>query len=195
MCYNVQMDNACNPQNRLIMVGKKVKEEDNREALATKDARDIIAEELALKGFFPSDLKKDKTYTVTAGNITQNVTADYVITLAGKSYAAIKCAMTLVSRERHVLAFARCVEETPMPYAIITDGLRAHVLDTATGEVVSESMDDLPKRSDALARMQSAELPAPLEPARHERECRILLAFESTVCPTPQTPDAGGAHE
>jgi hypothetical protein len=60
---------------------------------------------------------------------------------------AIKCAAgSLGSREREILAAARVTSEYQIPFAVVSDGKTAVVLDTLTGEKLGEGMQQIPSR-------------------------------------------------
>jgi hypothetical protein len=163
----------------------KIEEEELKEALATQDARAVVLQILEEKGYTPEDIETDREFTVRAGEREERVSVDYLITLRGKRYMAVKCSMAVVSRERHVLSFSRVVENYQIPLSVITDGVDALVMDTVTGKTIGESFDDIPSKEDALRTFDSLEF-REYPPERLEKQTRILLAFECATCPTPK---------
>ncbi|MEJ2183225.1 MAG: type I restriction enzyme HsdR N-terminal domain-containing protein [Nitrospirota bacterium] len=174
---------------RKKLIKDKMRSHEERETLATSDARSIVSELLQRKGYLPEDIEKDRVFTVRAGQKEDTASVDFIIRLRGKRYMAIKCSMALVSRERHVLAFSRAVDEDQIPYSVITDGLRANLMETSTGRVISEELDALPSRQEAME--EAARLRyGPCPPERKEKETRILLAFECARCQSPPSEPA-----
>ena len=169
------------------LVRKKVQEEDAREQLATMDARQLVLMFLKEeKGYLDEDIEIDKKFIVSVKEgpspIEETVSVDYIIRLEGSSYMAIKCSMSVESRERHMLAFSRVVDSRQIPCSVVTDGLKAHIIDTASGKVASGGLENLPSRQEAIKEMENMEF-AECPPAKKEGEKRILLAFECTRCP------------
>jgi hypothetical protein len=111
------------------------------------------------------------------------VSTDFIINLGGRRYMAIKCAAASVdSRERHITAFARVVDEHQIPLCLVTDGENTRLIDTLKGKVISEDIGSVPSKEEALTHISSMVfLPYPAE--RLEKEKRILLAFETVRCP------------
>ncbi len=115
--------------------------------------------------------------------ITSEKTAvDYLIKINGKRLMAIKCSPgALESRERHLISFARVVDDYQIPYALVTDGSQARLLDTLTGKLVSEGLISIPEKGQAGEMVETAKF-IPYPPERMEKERRILLAFEAIKC-------------
>ncbi len=95
---------------------------------------------------------------------------------------AIKCSPgALESRERHLVSFARIVDSYQIPFAVITDGSVARILDVRSGKLFSEGLASLLERPRAAEMADMMEL-VPYPTDRLEREKRILLAFDSIKC-------------
>ncbi|RJQ50880.1 MAG: hypothetical protein C4526_11145 [Nitrospiraceae bacterium] len=134
------------------------------------------------KGYSVSEIELDPEFDVTTGSGPGKSKVDFVIRLNGKRLVSIKCsADTLVSRERQALACARLLESYQVPFAVITDGADAVVLDTVSGKTIGEGLEAVPSREalEILApRIEFKELP----PDRVEREKRIVCAFDAMGC-------------
>ena len=163
------------------MAEEKVREFEEREAMVTEDARSLALQMLSDHGYLDKDITPEFRFHVKTANAGETVVVDYVVRLEGRPVMAVKCSMALDSRERHAVAMARLIDSTPALYAVVTDGLIAHVLDTRNGRLISH---DIPTRDEALAelRLRPAE---PLPAAKLDRERCILLAFECASCPKP----------
>jgi hypothetical protein len=174
-------------EDREKLVANKIQAEDEREAQATCDAKELVREVLKNKGYADDEIEVAPSFTVTSGDRTETVSTDYIIRLEGRRFMAIKCTMAIESRERHAVSFARIVDDTMIPYAAVTDGLRVHIMDTATGAVVAETscVDAFPPREDAMKEFERTEF-HPYPPERREKETRVLMAFECVACPKPK---------
>lgn len=137
------------------------------------------------KGYSDTDMEIDREFDVTTGSESARSKADFVLSINGKRLVSIICASdTVVSRERQALACARLLDRYQIPFAVITDGTDAEVLDTLTGDVIGEGMDAIPSREklETLAgQIEFKELPA----KRAEKEKRIVRAFDAMRCTRP----------
>jgi hypothetical protein len=169
------------------IVREKLKEEDAREQLATMDARQLVLTFLKEeKSYLDEDIEIDRKFVVSVKEgpspFEEPVSVDYIIRLEGSPYMAIKCSMAVESRERHVLAFSRVVESRQIPYSVVTDGLKAHIIDTVSGKITAKGLENLPTRLEAIKDMENIEL-LECPPVKMLGEKRILLAFECASCP------------
>lgn len=90
---------------------------------------------------------------------------------------------SLVSRERSAIAAARVLnDEYQIPYAVVTNGRDAELLDTGTGAVLATGMEAIPHRKRALELLAECEFRIPAEGKRREAELRILNAFDVQIC-------------
>lgn len=159
----------------------KARQNDANELLYAMDARQAAENALRRKCYRNDEMETGREYKVSVDGRSESVRVDLIIRLAGRAFMAIKCSVAVESRSRHVLAISRVVESPVIPYSLITDGSLAHLMDTATGKVISESMDELPDRDAAIKMLESVK-PFAMPSARIEKEKRILLAFECTEC-------------
>jgi hypothetical protein len=106
---------------------------------------------------------------------------DFVVRVKGKSLMIIKCSSLLASRERGVLSCARIFDTYQIPFAIITDGENAEVLDTLSGEIIGLGLEATPSRQ-ALQSFDVMDL-IRLPEKVIEKEKRIFLAFDTIKCP------------
>lgn len=90
---------------------------------------------------------------------------------------------SLVSRERSAIAAARILEkEYQIPFAVVTNGRDAALLDTASGEVLATGMDAIPSRTRALKMIKGVVFRPPVEGKKREGEMRILNAYDVEIC-------------
>ncbi len=145
--------------------------------------RKVIEFLLTRKGYRPEDIETDKEFRVELPDVTFTVKADIVVILHGKSFLIITCAMSsLESWERHAAAFCRVVVAYQIPYAAVTDGSDARVIDAVQGAVISEGIDSIPTRAEAEELIANVVF-GPCPEGRCEREKRILHAFDGIRCP------------
>ncbi len=137
---------------------------------------------LEKKGYAANEIEKDREFEVLIGNERCKSKTDIVISIDGKRLILITCSVgALVSRERQAIACARVLEPYQIPFAVVTDAVDAIILDTLTGEVISEGMESIPSRNELAELISKIELKE-LPPERAEKEKRILLAFDAIKC-------------
>jgi hypothetical protein len=131
------------------------------------------------KGYSGGDIEIDREFDVTTGDEPERSKTDIVIALSGKRLVSITCSPdALVSRERQALACARLLDSYQIPFAVITDGTDAVVLDTLTGDVIGEGMDAIPskeKLEEFAGTIEFKELP----PEKVKKEKMIARAFDA----------------
>lgn len=90
---------------------------------------------------------------------------------------------SLVTREKAAVAAARILEpEYRIPFAVVTNGRDAELIDTATEKVIATGMDCMPDRNSAEEwRNKFAFEPYP-DVAQRERALRILNVFDEEIC-------------
>jgi hypothetical protein len=166
------------------LVAEKAKAMDEAERLQTKAVREEMLRFLIEhKGYGPENIERDLKFKVRVSGCEDDVSTDYIISFGGRRFMAVKCASGSVdSRERHVTAFSRVVDEYQIPFCLVTDGENTRLIDTTTGKVVSEDILSVPTKEEALKQIESVKV-LPCPPERLEKEKRILLAFETVKCP------------
>lgn len=173
------------PEERDKLVREKIAKEDEMESQATGDSRLIVRELLEKSGYSDHEIETDVPFEVSSGTHSGICSTDYIIRINNRRYMAVKCSMALESRERHILSFCRAADSHVIPVTVITDGLTAHVMDTFSGEKVAHGLDSIPHRDAAIAYLKDN--PARTYPSdKAEKERRVLLAFETTLCPSPK---------
>ena len=89
---------------------------------------------------------------------------------------------SIVTRERAAIAAARVLEASyQIPLAVVTNGKDAEVLDTYTGKVIRQGLDNIPDKNEAEALVQSLRFD-PFDDEKRDRERRILNAYDIEVC-------------
>jgi hypothetical protein len=60
---------------------------------------------------------------------------------------------SLVTRQRPTLAAARLLEDYVVPFAVITNGKDALIMDTASGKVIGEGLESIPDKQQIQKKM------------------------------------------
>ncbi len=131
------------------------------------------------KGFDRSDINVDTPIELRIDGETYRTTADLVIRVAGRRFMLIKCAAgSLGSREREALSAARLLDTYQIPFAAVSDGKNAIVLDTVSGKRIGEGLDAIPAKEEAVKQFQGLPL-FPLPNDRREKEKLIFRSYDS----------------
>lgn len=167
---------------RKKLVAEKLSQAESAERSQADAVRQEVLRFLTTaRGYAPEDVEQDVRFTVRLGDCEDTAQADLIISPGGKRFMAIICAPGSVdSRLRHVVSLCRVADTQQIPLGMVTDGGDTRIMDTATGEVLSEDIMDLPGRDEAVARLGGA-VPLPFPPSKVEREKRILLAFVAST--------------
>lgn len=149
------------------------------------------------KGYAKSDIEvRQKIETLFAGQFVTS-TIDFVVRSGTKRFMIIRYGPgSLVTRERAAIAAARVLEPSyRIPLAVVTNGVDAEVLDTATGKIFHEGLDTIPGKKEAVSLVATLDFLSFPDGLKHERELRILNAFDVEVCcvggpcPMPGAPE------
>ena len=90
---------------------------------------------------------------------------------------------SIVTRERPAIAAARILEPSyQIPLAVVTNCKDAVVLDTYTGKVVRQGLDNIPDKREAEALVKSLRFDLFDDEEKRDRERRILNAYDIEVC-------------
>lgn len=139
------------------------------------------------KGYSKKDIEVDREFDIALGDELNKSKVDLIVSIVSVEknfFMIIKCARgSLVSREREVLSCARIFDTYQIPFAVITNGEDAEVLDTISGEVIGCGLEAVPSKSQALEALKRVEFKK-LPEKRIEKEKRIFLAFDAFKCPS-----------
>lgn len=142
-------------------------------------ARQTIARLLVdEKGYDRADITTGVELPLTVDNDSGRVRVDFVIRMNDRAVMVVIYGPgAIVSRQRPALAVARLLAPHVIPYAVISNGREAHVMDSRTGKVLAEGLDAIFSKSDILAKMDDLVF-EPLPEARVDKEKRILFCME-----------------
>jgi hypothetical protein len=166
-------------------IKEKIEQEDFIEMMQLQGVRRSTWEFLIQqKGFDPKEVEIDPQFKIILSNCEASVSIDFIITISSLSFMAIRCVQSAIeSWERYVIAFARAVKDYQIPYAVVTDGENTRIYNMLTGSLVSDTINGLPTRQEAVEQMKDfKKVPCPEK--RLEKEKRIIYAFEGIKCPT-----------
>lgn len=111
-------------------------------------------------------------------------TIELVVSCNGKEFMILRYGPgSLVSRERSAIAAARVLnKQYRIPLAVVTNGTDAELLDTITGNIIGYGVNSIPNAERAKNIVTELTYLPPLEAEQHERELRILNAFDVERC-------------
>jgi hypothetical protein len=142
-------------------------------------ARQTIARFLVEeKDYLKEDIEVRQHIRLTVDGNKGTSKVDFLIRVAGKAFMIIIFGPgSLVSRERSTVAAARLIENHEVPFAVVTNGQTAEVLDTRSGKVVAEGLESVPSKNEALKKSETITFEK-LSESQLEREKRILYTFD-----------------
>jgi type I restriction and modification enzyme subunit R-like protein len=142
-------------------------------------ARQAIAAFLVeQKGYDKTDLETRADLSVSVDGDSGLVRVDYVVQVQGKAaMVVIYGPGSIVSRQRPTLAVARLLEPYIIPYAVISNGQDAHLMDVRTGKFIGKDMQAIFSKTELLSRIDGAVFEA-LSEERADKEKRILFCME-----------------
>ena len=136
------------------------------------------------KGYSKQDIEVDREFEIVVDGEKYRPKVDLIVSVKGKRFMIIRCARgSLVSREREVISCARILNTYQIPYAAVTNGEDAEVIDTITGEVIGYGLEAIPSKTQILETLEKTEFKS-LPEKRIEKEKRIFLAFDAIKCPS-----------
>ena len=133
------------------------------------------------KGYSKADIAVDVDLKITIGEETYCSQIDLVVSADGGStpLMAIKCAAaSLGSRELEILSAARLLAEYQLPFAIVSDGKAAIVLDTVSGRKLGEGLDTILSKQAVLTKLNTLKL-VPFPKEKRERAKLIFRSYDS----------------
>ena len=166
------------------LIEAQIKAEEEIETMQLGGIKQKIWEFLVTeKKFNPEEIETDPQFKLTLGKCEAKVGIDFVINLPSAVFMVIQCSSSSIEAwERYVTSFARVAKDYQIPYAVVTDGEKARIIDVLAGKLIGESLDQISNREEALNKMKDFNrIPCPAN--RLEKEKRIVYAFESIKCP------------
>ena len=131
------------------------------------------------KGYRREEILVDAPIQVEIEGDVYRSTVDLVVQINGCPLMAVKCAAgSLGSREREIVSAARLFGPSPIPLAVVSDGVTATVLDSTTGRPKGSGMEAILHRDEAVELALSEPLP-PIAPERMVREKLVFRSYDS----------------
>jgi hypothetical protein len=170
-------------EDREKLIQERIRKEEHIEMIHLEGVKQTVWEILTKeKKFNPDEIEIDPEFKLTLRDCEFTVSVDFIVNCPSASFMVIRCATAMESWERYVISFAKVIKDYQIPYAVVTDGDKARIIDVLTGSLVSESVKGLFSRQEALEKMKDfKKIPCPAN--RLEREKRIVYAYEGIKCP------------
>lgn len=130
------------------------------------------------RGFSKSDVEVSVDIDLEIAGTPYQSQIDLVVSAGQKRVMVIKCAAgSLGSREREVVSAARLLDTYQIPFALVSDGLTAILLDTVSGKVLKEGIDAIPAKEEVLKQMEDLEW-LPIPEKKIEREKLVFRTYD-----------------
>lgn len=127
------------------------------------------------KGYSKEDLEVAVGFEVEVAGDTLKPRADLVVRVDEKRIMVIKCVFgAMEAGMRLVVSYGRLLDSYQIPYSVITNGEKTHVMDTVTGIEIG-GVERVPVKGDI--KIEEMEFPQYPED-RVEKEKRIFSAYE-----------------
>ncbi|HSW63208.1 MAG TPA: hypothetical protein VLH56_07860 [Dissulfurispiraceae bacterium] len=184
------------PEERQELLGKREFMDSLIEQQALTQVQAVVVDFLlTTKRYLPSDLKVNHAAELTlADGKTFQTTADVLVVIDEQPVLFVKCSMSsLVSWDRHAVAYCRVGTGKQIPFAVVTDGTDIRLISGLDGSVSEGRLEDIPSREEMLRVLASMTVSCYSE-EKCDKERRILYAFDAIRCPVlaegyPKKPD------
>ncbi len=134
------------------------------------------------KGYAPADIEVDRFFEVALGDERKPGRAELSVIIDGRPLLTVKCARgSLVTREQEAIAASRLAFEVMPPYTVVTNGVEAELLETASGRVAGTGFEAIPTRAEAERLIGELDFPR-LTEKQKEKAARIHLAYAVFEC-------------
>lgn len=169
------------PEERKNLICEIIKQQEEVFAQSIGCIQRLMIQYLLECGYSINNIEINKGYEVIISDKEKFITSvDILICIEEKTIYAIKCTpVSIESWERFMFAFCRSVEPYQIPFAMVTDGKEAILIDVLTGEV-RHSME-LPKKDELIKMIDSINF-IPYHQEKLPKEKRILYAFDAIKC-------------
>jgi len=128
-------------------------------------------------GYAKTDILVDVPLTVQFKGEDYPSVIDLVVNCQGRPFMAVTCvAGSIGSYEREILAGARLVYETMIPYAVSTDARDAIIKDSVTGQTIGQGLGAVPSKAEAEKQLATLARIS-LDPEKRPGEMIIYRSF------------------
>jgi hypothetical protein len=139
-------------------------------------------------GYLPDEIEPRRELLLQADDRRAVIRIDFVVRIGGKAAMVIRFGPgSIVSRERPALAVSRLLEPYQVPFAVVTNGEDAEILDGGSGKVIGRGLEAIPSKSELAEKVRHYPFPAvPRE--RALMESRVAYCYEvDGACPCDDT--------
>ncbi len=144
------------------------------ERLIQKISRFVVED----KGFSKNEILTRRKLSLSVGGKTGTVTVHFIIRIDQVSFAVIIYGPgSIVTRQRPTLSIARLFGDSVIPFAVITNGKEANLMETKSGKIIGKDLNSIFSKAEALALLKNINLET-LSNERREKEQRILYTME-----------------
>ena len=131
------------------------------------------------KEYLKTDIEVDADIAFTIDQEKYVSKVDLIVSAENVRFMVFKCAAgSLGSCEREALAAARIVDDYQIPFAVVSDGKTAIVMDTITGKTIGEGFEAVWSKEDAI-RILKDHKPVTLPEKRRVKERLIFRSYDS----------------
>ncbi len=171
-----------NREEREKIILEKIKEEELLEHIKIEGAKEVVWDTLINNKLFkPEEIKIDPSFKIKMIDCEAVLTLDFLIVLNSYNFLIIKCSPSIESWERYIKAVARISTDYQIPYAMVTNGFNAKIIDIISDKLIGNNIGELFNRNEALEFVKNfIKIPFPVN--KSEREKRIAYAFEGIKC-------------
>jgi hypothetical protein len=149
--------------------------------IGAEQNRQKVAQYLVYKkGYRKEELERDVDLEFTIQGELYQSQVDLTVTVEEGPIRVMVfkcCAASLSSREREILSAARLLDGYQIPFAVVSDGETAIVMDTLSGNKLGEGLDAIPGR-DYMIGFWKSFTPQALDEKRREREKLIFRTYD-----------------
>jgi len=166
--------------------------------IGAEENRQVVVQYLVNeKGYSTDDIEVDVKIELAIAGERYHSQVDLVVrgNDGNLRIMAFKCAAgSLGSREREIVAAARLLEDYQIPFAVVSDGKTAIVLDTVSGKKTGAGMAAIPSKKTAMRLFDSYQ-PISLPADRREREKLIFRTYDSENVNVQRNLDSGQRYD
>lgn len=131
-----------------------------------------------VKKFSKTDVSRCVKLPLTVDGDSDTVVIDFVIRIQKRTVLVVKFGPgSIVSRQRPVIAAARLLEPYIIPYAVISNGRDAIVMETVSGKVIGKGLEAILSKKEIEKSMEQMVFDT-LSKEKVDKEKRILFCME-----------------
>lgn len=155
--------------------------EDNHDERLRQKIIKLLVEE---KDYKKQEIKKDLKIDISINNFKASIPVDFTIYIENQIKMIIKYAPgSITSRIKPAIACARLIDESEVPLCVVTNGIEAETIETASGRTIKKGLDSIFKKNELINFCTKTEKKTITSDIRQKAE-KILFAFEvNDRCP------------